>query len=87
MSAINKRKYINKIKEKLPYFLQDKVDRIVDFLKFVVVERWYKIYFLGFFNFVRYKVNNKFKANKLVQEKRNATSFPDNREPLSLAHG
>jgi len=70
MSKINKRKYINKVKERLPDSWQPKFESFFDFLKHVVYQRWYKIRFIGFFHFVQYLVKNKIKVATAVKEKR-----------------
>ena len=54
MPKINKRRYINKIKGKLPVSWQPKFENLVDFLKYVVYMRWYRTKFLGALNFVKY---------------------------------
>lgn len=54
MPKINKRRYLNKIKEKLPDSWKPKFENLIDFLKYVVYMRWYRTKFLGTINFIKY---------------------------------
>ena len=51
---INKRKYINYVRKFVPVPLRPKFDSIIDWLKYVAYQRWYRTKFLGAFNFARY---------------------------------
>ena len=51
---IRKRKYIDYVKKFVPVPLWPKFDSIINWLKYVAYQRWYKTKFLGVLNFVRY---------------------------------
>ena len=53
-SKINKRRYINYVRKILPVSLRLRYDSAVDWLKYVVYQRWYKTKLLGAVNFIKY---------------------------------
>ncbi len=59
MPKINKRKYIDKAKEKLPDSWKPKFESLIDFLRYDFYLRWYKMKFLGSVNFIKYKLLKK----------------------------
>jgi len=67
---VHKRKYIDYTREFLPAFLRPRYDSIVDWLKYVVYQRWYKTKFLGFFHLLSYSIKSRSKILATAKEKR-----------------
>lgn len=67
---IHKGKYINYPRKLLPLSLRSKYDSMINWFKYLVYQRWYKMKFLGFFHLISYLTKRGPKIVAIAKEKR-----------------